>query len=93
MLGRLGMSVDECIRAYKKVAQQAFTPKKTKFLPASPSGAFSAKALEAAIKQTVRDFCTHPECAAGRAQDHTTRHTCPHGEMIFRDESCTETFV
>lgn len=93
MLGRLGMSVDECIRAYKKVAQQAFTPKKTRVLPASPSGAFSAKALEAAIRQTVRDFCTQPECFARRGQVHTTPEACPHGEMAFRDRSCIKTYV
>ncbi|KAK3326112.1 acyl transferase/acyl hydrolase/lysophospholipase, partial [Apodospora peruviana] len=81
MLGRLGMSVDECIRAYKKVAQQAFTPKKTRIFPASPSGAFSAKALEAAIKQTVREFCTQPDCVARRKHDPTTAATCPHEEM------------
>ncbi|KAK3933490.1 FabD/lysophospholipase-like protein [Diplogelasinospora grovesii] len=34
ILGRLGISVDECIRAYRKVAQQAFTPKRTTILPA-----------------------------------------------------------
>jgi hypothetical protein len=93
MLGRLGMSVDECIRAYKTVAQQAFTPKKTRIFPASPSGAFSAKALEAAIRQTVRDFCTQPECVARRAQDRTTAETCPHGEIAFREGSCTKTYV
>lgn len=93
MLGRLRMSVDECIRAYKKVAQQAFTPKRTTIFPASPSGAFSAKALEGAIKQTVRDFCSQPECIARRMYGTTTAETCPHGEMAFRDESCTKTCV
>lgn len=87
------MSVDECIRAYKKVAQQAFTPKKRRIIPASPSGAFSAKALEAAIRQTVRDFCAQPECVARRAQEATTSGTCPHGEMAFRDGSCIKTYV
>ncbi|KAK4139118.1 kinase subdomain-containing protein, partial [Dichotomopilus funicola] len=93
MLGRLRMSVDECIRAYKKVAQQAFTPKRTTIFPASPSGAFSAKALEEAIKQTVRDFCSQPECIARRMHGTTTAETCPHGEMAFRDGSCTKTVV
>ncbi|KAK3936717.1 hypothetical protein QBC46DRAFT_461339 [Diplogelasinospora grovesii] len=93
MLGRLGMSVDECIRAYTKVAQQAFTPTKTRLLPASPSGAFSAKALEAAIKQTVRAFCVQPECVARRAQDPTTPEAYPHSEMAFREESCIKTAI
>ncbi|KAK3313310.1 acyl transferase/acyl hydrolase/lysophospholipase, partial [Apodospora peruviana] len=77
------MSVDESIRAYKKVAQQAFTPKKTRTFPASPSGAFSAKALEAAIKQTVREFCIQPDCVARRKHNPTTAATCPHEEMAF----------
>jgi hypothetical protein len=87
------MGVDECIRAYKTVAQQAFTPKKTRLLPASPSGAFSAKALEAATKQTVRDFCVQPECVARRAQGRRAPEACPHGETAFRDGSCTKTCV
>ncbi|KAK2025975.1 hypothetical protein LX32DRAFT_37125 [Colletotrichum zoysiae] len=29
ILGRLGMTVDQCIQADKEVAQQAFTPKRT----------------------------------------------------------------
>ncbi|KAF7539794.1 hypothetical protein G7054_g1901 [Neopestalotiopsis clavispora] len=53
MLGRLGMSVDECIRAYDRVGEAAFTPK-SGFRFASPKGAFSATALEAAIKEVVR---------------------------------------
>ncbi|KAK4174671.1 kinase subdomain-containing protein [Triangularia setosa] len=93
MLGRLGMSVDECIRAYKKVAQQAFTPKKMRFIPASPSGAFSAKALEGAIRQTVRDFCVQPECATRPAQDLTMSKACSHSEMAFRDDSCIKTAI
>lgn len=86
------MSVDECIGAYKKVAQQAFVPKKTKIFPASPSGAFSVTALEAAIRQTVRDFCVQPECVARRAQNRTTP-ACAHGEMAFREEAGIKTYV
>ncbi|KND93534.1 hypothetical protein TOPH_01531, partial [Tolypocladium ophioglossoides CBS 100239] len=93
MLGRLGMSVDECIRAYKKVAQQAFTPKRTSILPASPSGAFSATQLEAAIKKTVREFCVNPVCVDQRDRSKSTTDTCPHGEMEFRDSSCCDTVV
>jgi hypothetical protein len=87
------MTVDECIRAYKKVAQRAFTPKRTSILPAPPSGAFSATQLEAAIKQTVREFCVDPKCVAERAQGKLTIETCLHGEMEFRDASCTKTYV
>ncbi|KAH6972990.1 acyl transferase/acyl hydrolase/lysophospholipase [Ilyonectria sp. MPI-CAGE-AT-0026] len=93
MLGRLGMTVDQCIRAYIKVAQKAFTPKRTSILPAPPSGNFSAKALEAAIKQTVREFCTAPGCIAQREQGQPTIDTCEHDELDFRDSSCTKTVV
>ncbi|KAJ9131753.1 FabD/lysophospholipase-like protein [Coniochaeta hoffmannii] len=87
------MSVDECILAYRKVAQQAFTPKRTTIFPALPSGAFSAKALDAAIKQTVRNSCVQPECVARHAQGPAPSEACPHGEAAFRDGSCTKTVV
>ncbi|KAL1842459.1 hypothetical protein VTJ49DRAFT_5196 [Mycothermus thermophilus] len=93
MLGRLRMTVDECIRAYRKMAEQAFTPKRTTWLPASPSGAFSATAFEAAIRDTVKEFCPEAECAARRASGHSTTSTCMHGEAEFRDPSCTSTVV
>jgi hypothetical protein len=93
MLGRLGMTVDECIRAYGKVAAKAFTPKRTSIFPASPSGAFSAKALEAAIVQTVREFCVEEECVQRRGHGSTTIETCPHGEMEFHNGACTKTYA
>jgi len=91
MLGRLGMTVEECIRAYREVAQQAFTPKRTTIFPASPAGYYSAKALESAIKKTVRAFCVAPECATWRSKGYPTAETCPHSELEFRDTSCTKT--
>ncbi|KAJ5169056.1 uncharacterized protein N7482_004650 [Penicillium canariense] len=93
MLGRLGMTVDECIRAYRQVAQQAFTPKRTSVLPPSPTGAFSAKALEDAMKSIVREYCTDIECVARRREGHATAKTCPHDDLIFRDQECTKTVV
>ncbi|KAJ5808734.1 hypothetical protein N7474_010003 [Penicillium riverlandense] len=94
MLGRLGMTVDECIRAYRKVAQQAFTPKRSaSFLPAPPKGAFSAQALESAIKQTVREFCPETECVSRRREDRPTTDSCPHTDLAFRDQKCTKTVV
>ena len=86
------MTVDECIQAYKEVAQQAFTPKRTTFLPASPAGAFSAKAFEAAIKKMVKKFCVEAECAARRRQGLLTTETCPHSDVGYRDRSCTKTY-
>lgn len=91
MLGRLGMSVDECIRAYRKMAERAFTPKRTSVLPASPSGTFSATALEAAIRDTVKEFCPASECVAQRDGGQSTALNCTHGEAKFRDLSCTAT--
>ncbi|KAJ9322858.1 hypothetical protein DTO027B5_2900 [Paecilomyces variotii] len=93
LLGRLSMTVDDCIRAYKKVAQQAFTPKRTTILPASPSGSFSATQLESVIKQTIREYCIDPQCVAQRKQGKQTINTCSHEEMHFRDRSCTKTVV
>ncbi|KAK8073314.1 hypothetical protein PG994_004213 [Apiospora phragmitis] len=57
MLGRLGITVDECIRAYENVGRAAFTPKRTLLPIAPPKGAFSATALEGAIKRVVREHC------------------------------------
>lgn len=94
MLGRLRMSVDDCLKEYREVAQKAFTPKRRlNPLPAPPKGAFSATALEDAVKYTSRKFCTAPECAALRQQGNPTARTCPHGELEFRDETCTKTYV
>ncbi|KAI0384321.1 acyl transferase/acyl hydrolase/lysophospholipase [Hypomontagnella monticulosa] len=93
MLGRLGMTVDECIRAYDKVAENAFTPKWTPFPIAPPKGAFSAQALEAAIKQVVRQFCTEERCVTKRSQGRSTAESCPHSDLPFRSTSCTKTAV
>jgi hypothetical protein len=86
------MRVDECISAYKEVARESFTPKRTTILPASPAGAFSAKALEDAIKKMVRKFCVEPECTARRSQGFPTIETCQHRDMAYRDKSCTKTY-
>ena len=79
------MTVDECIKAYEKVGQAAFTPKRRVVsLPGSPKGAFSATALEGAIKQVVREHC--PECVQNRT-------TCEHENLPFRGEAFTKTYV
>ena len=95
MLGRLAMTVDECIHAYKNVAQQAFTPKRTgaAILPMPPSGTFSATQLECAIKQTIREYCIQTQCVEQRKRGIATIETCSHGHMEFRDGSCTKTYV
>ncbi|KAF2968835.1 hypothetical protein GQX73_g4720 [Xylaria multiplex] len=93
MLGRLGMTVDECIRAYDTVAQTAFTPKRTSFIPGPPKGAYSAQALEGAIKQTVKKFCVESPCIEQRRQGQSTVESCPHEDAEFRKTSCTKTVV
>ncbi|KAG5655125.1 hypothetical protein KAF25_001898, partial [Fusarium avenaceum] len=93
MLGKLGMTVDECIRAYKKVAQQAFTPKTRAIIPGRPNGAFSATQLEAAIKQTVREYCIDPGCLEQRKRGEPTDESCSHQDMQFRGQSSTKTVV
>ncbi|KAI0403728.1 acyl transferase/acyl hydrolase/lysophospholipase [Xylaria palmicola] len=93
MLGRLGMTVDECIRAYENVGRAAFTPKLT-FLPiAPPKGAFSAKALEAAVKKVVRGNCTERQCVTKRRQGQPTVDTCPHDNLMLQDTRCTKTVI
>ncbi|KAJ5771711.1 FabD/lysophospholipase-like protein [Penicillium odoratum] len=93
LLGRLGLTVDECITAYRKVAKKAFTPKRTSFLPAAPKGAFSEKSLEDAMKEIVREYCTDIDCVTRRREGHATVKTCPHSDMAFRDHGCKKTVV
>lgn len=92
MLGRLSMTVNDCIRAYDKVAELAFTPKW--HLPvAPPKGAYSAQNLEYAIKQTVKEFCTEDSCVALRSKGTPTTGICEHDDLEFRSNSCTKTAV
>ena len=77
MLGRLGMTVRLCLEAYKRMAQQAFTPKGNKLsrsfsLPASPRGEFAGKALADAVKKIVKE----------RTGD---------AEAVFADRTCVKT--
>jgi hypothetical protein len=53
--------------------------------------AFSTTALEMAIKQVVRENCTHSECAAKRSKDPQNDTTCTHEDLLFRDGRCTKT--
>ncbi|KAI0866531.1 acyl transferase/acyl hydrolase/lysophospholipase [Xylaria cubensis] len=93
MLGRLEMTVDACIKAYRKVATQAFTPKFGRMFPASPRGAFSSKALESAMKQVIRENCVEKRCREQRSQGIPTGQTCPHEGMEFYNDSSTKTVV
>ncbi|KAI1778195.1 acyl transferase/acyl hydrolase/lysophospholipase [Hypoxylon cercidicola] len=86
MLGRLGMTVEDCIKAYRRLAQKAFTPKRRVLpLPLPPTGAYSATALKMAIRDVVQANCREADCVAKGA--------CPHGDQLFRDDSCVKTVV
>ena len=80
MLGRLRMSVNECILAYKKMAERAFMAGLQ--LPARPTGAFSARAFEDAIKQVIVDQCKEETCH---------NRPCQHADKLFRDGTCCNT--
>ncbi|KEQ90170.1 hypothetical protein AUEXF2481DRAFT_71863 [Aureobasidium subglaciale EXF-2481] len=57
MLGRLSMSVDECIRAYMELSKEVFHPKRQ--IPFGIRGnikeRYDSKALELAVKKVLRD--------------------------------------
>jgi hypothetical protein len=77
MLGRLGMTVQQCLEAYKRMAEQAFTPKRKWLcrklnMPASPRGKFSGKSLADAVKKIVKE------------------HTGDE-EAVFADKTCVKT--
>ncbi|KAL2884609.1 Patatin/Phospholipase A2-like protein [Ceratocystis lukuohia] len=58
MLGRMGMSVDQCIRAYTKFAKMAFHRKVS---IRSSASAFSATKFENAIKIAIKENCKNSE--------------------------------
>lgn len=50
MLGRLGMSVDEAIDAYRKLAAKVFSETKSRF----QEGKFKASNLESVVREIVQ---------------------------------------
>ncbi|KAL1888328.1 hypothetical protein Cpir12675_006217 [Ceratocystis pirilliformis] len=93
MLGRLGMTVDQCIRTYRELAETAFTPKRSRIFPVSPSGAFSAKKLEGAIKRAIRENCMMQSCVEHRQMGKPTTNFCKHEDQRLHEKSCTKTVV
>jgi len=63
------MTVGEYIVANRKVAEQAFTPKRTSILPRRPR-VFSTKSLKVAIKQP-------PNMATSRIENKNTSKAVP----------------
>ncbi|KAI1467811.1 FabD/lysophospholipase-like protein [Daldinia caldariorum] len=86
MLGRLGMTIEDCIIAYKRLAKRAFTPKRRLIhFPLTPTGAYSAKALEEATKEVVKAQCKDRACSSW--------DTCSHENALFRNDACVKTAV
>jgi hypothetical protein len=67
MLGPLKMTTAQCLRAYRAMAQQAFTPINNGILgwmpqlPGPPGGMFSGTSLEDAVKSIVEQYIGDPE--------------------------------
>jgi hypothetical protein len=67
MLGRLQMTVAQGLKAYRVMAERAFTPTDTGVLgwmtklPVPPRGSFSGKSLADAIKEIVKEYTGDPE--------------------------------
>ncbi|KAL2885064.1 FabD/lysophospholipase-like protein [Ceratocystis lukuohia] len=76
-----------------KLAETAFTPKRRKIIPVSPSGTFSAKKLEGAIKRAIRENCTMQSCIKHRQAGKPTTNVCKHEDQPLHDNSCTKTVV
>jgi hypothetical protein len=89
MLGRLGMSVNDAIQAYRDVGQKAFTPKRFFSLPAPPKGLYSATALEEAIKKVIKEQCQQEGCVGALDKS----RTCKHEGELFRERSACKTWV
>ncbi|CAI7658086.1 unnamed protein product [Penicillium crustosum] len=92
MLGRLGMTVDECIRVYRTVAKRILIPKRNTIIPARFNGVLSAQLFEEAIKETVREFCTDGECV-NRRRNGLSTPPCKHSDLLFCEQACTKTVV
>ncbi|PHH53425.1 Vegetative incompatibility protein HET-E-1 [Ceratocystis fimbriata CBS 114723] len=93
MLGRLQMSVNQCIEEYKRIANEVFVSKWLRTLTIR-STAFSATKLEMAIKQMIRDNCSEPQCLQRKNENHTAgTDACVHHDMLFTAELCTKTAV
>ncbi|KAL2890721.1 Vegetative incompatibility protein HET-E-1 [Ceratocystis lukuohia] len=92
MLGRLKMSADESIKAYKKLSKAGFYKKRTTLQRLQCP--FSAKKLEAAIKLAIRENCCEPSCVEQREDKSIpTTKTCTHDDMRFYEETCVKTAV
>ncbi|KAF3765074.1 FabD/lysophospholipase-like protein [Cryphonectria parasitica EP155] len=85
MLGRLGMTVESCLKAYRSVMEEAFTPKFRCPIPGRSRTTYSSKTLRDAIRRVITDECDDPQCLATKC--------CIHANEVFQDGSCTKTIV
>ncbi|PPJ59952.1 hypothetical protein CBER1_09886 [Cercospora berteroae] len=88
MLGRLEMSVEAAIEAYKELGKKAFPPKRMFSAPASPKGFYSATKLEEAAQHVVRAQCHEETCTHSRGT-----HSCTHEDRLFRESNSCKTAV
>ena len=88
MLGRLGMSIEQCIEAYDNLAIKAFTEKPglIKF-PAPPKGLYSAPALKEALITVIEQHCKEQGCKRVSPE----HPKCEHANAVFRDHQCCKT--
>ena len=87
MLGRLQMSIGECIEAYDNLATKAFKEKPGLRLPGPPKGIFSATNLQEALVTVIEQNCKEDGCR-GIARE---ARKCGHSGAPFRHHHCCKT--
>ncbi|KAL1994544.1 hypothetical protein VTN49DRAFT_2014 [Thermomyces lanuginosus] len=109
MLGRLRMTIDECIKEYRDFARQAFTAKSTLKSKVKIASIFTPRlASDASIsvlsgvlchgprechEVIIKEFFVEEQCKRRRDQGESTAETCPHEGMPFQDRTCTKAVV
>ncbi|PHH49483.1 hypothetical protein CFIMG_006583RA [Ceratocystis fimbriata CBS 114723] len=92
LLGRLRMSVDDSITAYKEIMTEAFV--ENLWEKKQPLSKFSAKNLQKQIQETIRQYCPESECVQRRKSNNDEGvQQCSHVNALYSDESSTKTVV
>jgi len=78
---------------FRRKLVSKFMSRSARDVSMSTSPAFSAKNLENAMKSVIRSFCVEADCRARRENGQSTAGTCPHEDMLYRNENCTKTYV
>jgi len=91
LLGRLGLTVDECYRFYYFLARHGFQSKRPpaqllRLFPQS-NHTLSSKALEDALVAIVQQQCKEERCKNILRQ----KGDCPHISFSFAKENCCKT--